>query len=121
MYGNGAGNKLKLMDKVKMKKLKRIVFAAICMSVLLTGCNGDSAFHGNKIADADSFRMEYSVLNQREEAYLLLEAGDSLQVAISQETGTVDVVVAVDGSEPVYEENHISNMDFTLNVNEAGT
>ena len=104
-----------------MKKLKLMLFVVICLSSLLIGCNGGSTFNGNKVTNADSFQMEYSILNQQEDSSLMLLAGDSIQVAISQKSGTVDVIVGMDGNEPVYEGNNLTNMGFTLNVNETGT
>lgn len=93
--------------------------AILCMA--LTGCHGGSTFDGTKISDASSFRMNYSVLDQQEQASLELTAGDALQVSIAQEAGTVDVTVGIDGREPIYEGNGLTDMDFVLNISESGT
>lgn len=98
--------------------LLTLVTAILCIA--LTGCSADSTFDGNKTVNADSFQMDYSVLDQREDSFLTLAEGDVLQVSIAQETGTVDVTVGIDGNEPVYEGNGLSNTDFTLNILESG-
>lgn len=55
------------------------------------------------------------------ERYENEQKGDVIQVEISHETGTVDIVFGQDGAEPIYEGNGLSNSSFTLNITESGT
>ena len=79
-------------------KLKAAV--GICMLAamlfLLAGCGAGSVFEGSRVSDASGFRMEYSILNQKESADLNLTEGDYLQVSLSHTEGYVDVTVQSD-------------------------
>lgn len=55
-----------------MRKKAMTMAVAAILCVALTGCPGGSAFRGTKTSDADSFQMDYRVLNQREETSLSL-------------------------------------------------
>lgn len=97
------------------------VLMTAILYIVLVGCSTGSTFDGNKISEADSFRMDYSVLERQEGSSLALTAGDVLQVSIAQETGTVDVIVGINEKEPIYEGNGLTNISFTLNISESGT
>lgn len=95
------------------------VTAILCIA--LAGCNVGSTFDGNKTSNTDSFQMDYAVLDQQEASFFTLAEGDSLLVSIAQEAGTVDVMVGIDGKEPIYEGNGLTDTAFTLNILEPGT
>lgn len=92
----------------------------ICICAILTGCKADSTFEGNKVANTDSFQMDYSILDKQEDAVLELDSGDILQVKILQTTGNVDVTVGQEGAEPIYEGSTLTDVDFTLNIDKSG-
>lgn len=52
---------------------------------------------------------------------MTLTEGDTLSVFVAQEAGTVDVVVGIDGQEPVYEGNGLTEFSFVLNITQSGT
>lgn len=104
-----------------MMKHLLLVLMTIILCVVLVGCHTGITFNGNKISNADSFQMDYAVLNRQEWASLELTAGDAIMVSIAQESGTVDVIVGINEKEPVYEGNGLTNTSFTLNISEAGT
>ena len=97
-----------------------VLLAVGVLGVILTGCRGESRFNGSRIGNQDGFQMDYSVLNQRETAFLELSAGAALQVEIRQEAGSVDVLVGIDGEEPIYEGNGLVDSSFALNITQAG-
>lgn len=97
-----------------------VLWLAVCLLVMLTGCHAASKFDGSKIVHEDHFQMNYTILNQTEEAVLSLEAGDTLQVEISQNSGTVSVVIGMDGKGPIYTGTDLLNADFALNITETG-
>lgn len=111
---------LKYKEIIWFIKLLFVISVAGILSIVLVGCSAESTFDGNKISNTDVFEMDYSVLNQQEAAELTMETGDSLQVSVIQESGTVDVTVGIAGNEPVYEGNHLTDMDFMLNISESG-
>lgn len=98
-----------------------VMSVMVILCIAMAGCNAGSTFDGNKTSNTDSFQMDYTVLNQQEDSFLTLAEGDSLQVSIAQESGTVDVIVGIDGREPIYEGNGLTDTDFTLNILESGT
>ena len=107
----------------RQSKLKAAV--GICMLAamlfLLAGCGAGSAFEGSRVSDASGFRMEYSILNQKESADLNLTEGDYLQVSLSHTEGYVDVTVQPEGKEPIYRGNGQQNADFVLEIVETET
>lgn len=90
------------------------------LCIVLVGCQISSTFDGNTISNADRFQMDYTVLDRQESASLVLNEGDSIRVSIAQNAGTVDVTVGIDGKEPIYEGNGLTNAAFVLNVWETG-
>lgn len=104
-----------------MMKHLSLMLMTMILCVALAGCHSGSTFDGNKTSDADSFQMDYAVLNRQEQASLELTAGDAIMVSIAQESGTVDVIVGINEKEPIYEGNGLTNTSFTLNITEAGT
>lgn len=102
--------------------MKRILWMLMAVSLCITavGCHAGSTFDGSRSSEADSFRMEYSVLDQQERASLALAAGDALQVVIAQEAGTVDVTVGIEEKGPIYEGSGLTDTSFILNISEAG-
>lgn len=105
--------------KTKNKYILTLL-ATLSLSFCLTCCNTDSSFVGNKVSNDDLFAMDYSISNCQEDASMRLEAGDTLDVAIAHDTGTVDVTVGIDDTEPIYEGNGLSTISFTLNITESG-
>jgi len=104
---------------------KRKAAAGICMLAamlfLLTGCGTGSVFDGSRVSDAYGFRMEYSILNREESADLNLTEGDRLRIFLSHTEGSVDVIVRLEGQEPIYRGNGQQNANFVLGISETGT
>lgn len=97
---------------------RALAAAAVC--VMLTACGAGNAFAGSRLTDENGFRLEYTILNQEESASLELWAGDRLKAEISQQSGTVDLLIGMEGAEPAYEGNGLTELDFTLNIAETG-
>ena len=94
------------------------MFAA--MIFLLAGCGTGSVFDGSRVSDASGFRMEYRILNREESADLILAEGDRLKVFLSHIEGSVDVIVGMNGKEPIYRGNGQQNAEFVLEILEKG-
>lgn len=97
------------------------LLAASALCAALVGCGTGSTFVGDGTLTADGFRMDYTLLDQQESAFLTLAEGDDLQVTIRQERGSVDVTVGMEGAEPVYEGNGLTEAAFTLHISAGGT
>ena len=106
----------------RRSKLKQA--ACVCMLaamiILLTGCGTGSVFDGSRVSDASGFRMEYRILNREESADLILAEGDRLKVFLSHIEGSVDVIVGMNGKEPIYRGNGQQNAEFILEITETG-
>ncbi len=92
----------------------------ICICAILTECSPSSVVDGNKVSDADCFYMEYSILNKQEDTVMKLRSGDQLQMEIAQTKGSVDVIMGMDGKEPIYEGNGLIEIGFTLMIEKTG-
>lgn len=91
-----------------------------CLIFVMTSCDVGTTFDGNKVTDGKMFKMDYSVLDKTEDAYLRLDRGDTLNVAISHTSGAVDVTVKADGDDPIYEGRSLENISFTLGIHSSG-
>ena len=106
----------------RQSKLKQAACACMhaAMLFVLTGCGTSSVFDGSWVSDTSGFRMEYSILNREESADLNLVEGDRLQVTLSHSEGSVDVIVRLEGQEPIYRGNGQQNAEFVLEIAETG-
>lgn len=93
---------------------------AIVLCVALTGCRAESTFDGSRSSNDHCFQMDYLRLNRQESASLTLAEGDSLRVTVAQEAGTVDITVGIDGKEPIYKGNGLTEIAFVLHISEGG-
>lgn len=109
-----------IMDTRLMGRLVLSTMLVICVCVMLTGCGISNILNKNKVSYADSFRMDYSILNKQEDTVMELLSGDKLQVEIAQTHGSVDVTIGIDGEEPIYEGTNLTKISFTLNIGKAG-
>lgn len=101
------------------KRVRCFIMIA-AMLFLLTGCGAKSVFDGSRISNASEFQMEYSVLNREETAALELKAGDQLRITLSHTEGNVDVIVRLEGQEPIYRGNGQQNTEFVLEIAKTG-
>ncbi len=112
------------MQGITARRSKQKAAASICMLsalvFLLTGCGTGSVFDGSRVSDASGFQMEYNILNREESADLILVEGDRLKVFLSHIEGSVDVIVGMNGKEPIYRGNGQQNADFVLEIAETG-
>lgn len=98
----------------------RIILVFLTVSLAFIFLGGCKSFNGNITSDIDSFYMDYSVFNRQEDAFLNLSEKDKLQVEIVQAEGSVDVTVGIDGEEPIYQGNALTEIGFTLNIIKTG-
>lgn len=101
-----------------MKKRNFLIIMTVSLAfIILAGCK---SFNGNITSDSDSFYMDYSVFNRQEDAFINLSDKDKLQVEIAQTEGNIDVTIGMDGEEPIYQGNALTEISFTLNINKKG-
>lgn len=100
------------------KKAIPAILLAICL--LLTGCGQPDAFEGSKTSDEAGVRLEYSLLNKEESAELQLTEGEQIRVCLSHTFGSVDVIVGMNGEQPIYKGTEQENADFVLTIPKTG-
>lgn len=82
-------------------------------------------FDGDRIVSADpaSFSLRFNVLNTADSQTLTFREGDSLRVSWLIESGSVDLVIAMEGETPLYQANGRGKGDeatFDLTIPKSG-
>lgn len=95
-----------------------VLAAAACLGTV--GCGAEGRFDGSRSFDENSFRLEYTLLDRREDARLTLSGGDALRVRVAQESGGVDITVCMDGEAPIYEGHALTDIEFVLYIPQPG-
>lgn len=101
--------------------MKKFLFlpATLILCLVFSSCNFYN-FSGIEILEDDNFQIDYAFFNQQKSGFLTLAKGDVLQVLISHSKGSVDVKVATEEKNVIYEGKNLTNMKFTLNIEEDG-
>lgn len=109
---------------------KAFLFAAlgivILVSVVLIRVSQPkAAFDGDRIASADppSFSLRFNVMNKEDAHTLSLQEGDTLAVSWLIESGSVDVLIAMEGEPSLYQANGRGKGDeaaFDLTIPKTG-
>lgn len=93
--------------------------------ILCIGCRAKSSFDGSIISNDDIFRIDYTFLNRREDAFLSLSEGDTLKVSYVIVGGSIEICIGIDEDEPIYTGNALCgrdfDMNFTINIQKSGT
>ncbi len=82
-------------------------------------------FDGDRVCSTDpaSFYLRFSVMNTEDAQTLSLQEGDTLAVSWLIESGSVNVLISMEGESPLYQANGRGNGDaaaFNLTVPKAG-
>lgn len=96
-------------------------FVVVLLCVLLAACGEGYVFDGQKTATNGVFQLDYALFDGKEIADMALESGSVLKLTVFQEEGSVDITVGIEGGITIYEGHGLTDMTFTLNVNQSGT
>ena len=82
-------------------------------------------FDGDRVCSTDpvSFYLRFSVMNKADAQTLSLQEGDTLAVSWLIESGSVDVLIAMEGEPPLYQANGRGKGDeaaFDLTIPKTG-
>lgn len=102
-----------------MGKIK-ILIILILVILLAGGCN-KQVFNGSRTGDDTKFAMSYSVLNRTEVHEMKLSEGTSVDVAIDNQGGRLDVVVKDSEDKEIYKANDADSAKFTLKIPKTST
>ncbi len=103
--------------------MKKHFWAPIALSLLLiftfSDCKAD--FVGNKIKIGNKYTLSFFVLNTTEKETLTLENGQTLNVSLELEEGSVSLSIAQKDKEPAYRGTDLDkSADFSVTVPESG-
>lgn len=78
-------------------------------------------FNGSCYSNPRELDMDYSILNGTFAHTLELNAGDMLHVELSVDTGTLGVVIQLDGEGPIYQNDNLETSQFDLHISKSGS
>lgn len=110
--------------------LKKAICAALVLLVLGVAAyffigRPTVQFDGDRVCSADpaSFYLRFNVLNTTDSQSMTFQEGDTLHVSWLIESGSVNVLIAMDGETPIYQANGRGKGDeasFDLTVPQTG-
>ncbi|OUN20506.1 hypothetical protein [Pseudoflavonifractor sp. An85] len=65
--------------------------------------------------------MDYSILNGTFAHTLELSAGNMLHLELSVDTGTLGVVIQLEGEGPIYQNDNLETSQFDLQISQSGS
>ena len=90
------------------------------IAVFLTAC-GRTCFIGNRIADADAYRLDMDYMTGTDCSAMELKSGDTLAVYFETVRGSIYMQIEVPDKTTLYSGNGKDVTEFTANVSERGT
>lgn len=107
-------------------KIKRYLFtiqAIIIMAVSLCACgtNDNAKFNGSKTGDAQHFDIDFDILNTTYTHELVMEEGESIEISIEKESGSISLLVQKESEDSVYQGDDVDTGEFEVIISEAGT
>ena len=78
-------------------------------------------FKGSVSSNPQELNMDYSILNGTFTHTLELSAGDMLHVELSVDTGTLGVVIQLEGESPIYQNDNLETSQFDLQISQSGS
>ena len=93
--------------------------------VLILVLQPKAVFDGDRIGSADppSFSLRFNIMNKKDAQTLPLRAGNALRVSWEIDSGSVDVLIAMEGEAPLYQANNRGKGDeaaFDLTIPKTG-
>ncbi len=77
-------------------------------------------FSGDRIKNPDAYLLTFAYMNADDAHTMKLEAGDRLSVAYEISKGEIDVVIGIEGEDPIYRGNRIATGDFYIEAPRTG-
>lgn len=85
------------------------------------GPDSGARFKGSVSSNHRELDMDYSILNGTFAHTLELSTGDVLHVELSVNTGTLGVVIQLEGEGPIYQNNNLETSQFDLQISQSGS
>lgn len=108
-----------------MKKKSRIIIAAVFIIAIIgiaafTINNNQEYFTGSRVKNPDYYTLEFSRMNQTDTHSIYLEEDDAFDVVFDIQKGKVDLIIGIEGKEPIYTGNSLKSGRFQVEAEEAG-
>lgn len=83
--------------------------------------NSGARFNGSVSSNQRELDMDYSILNGTFSHTLELTAGDMLHLELSVDTGTLGVIIQLEGERPIYQNDNLETSQFDLQISQSGS
>ena len=103
--------------------MKKIFISGLIMATALsaTACKSNVKFDGERTGNDSEFILEYEMFNGSDSQDLKLQKGDSLEVDVLNDGGTLNLdIVKKDDGEPLYEGENLRTSYFEIKAPEDG-
>ena len=103
--------------------MKKILISGLIMATAFsaTACKSNVKFDGERIGNDSEFILEYEMFNGSDSQDLKLQKGDSLEVAVVNDGGTLNMdIVKKDDGETLYEGENLRTSSFEIKAPEDG-
>lgn len=103
-----------------MKKLPLLMILSLLILLVSAGCRRQ-AFSGNETANEKQWSLEYTDLNATKTHDIKLEEGASIDVAIEDKSGDLDIFISDTNGEKIYKGDNASSGKFSIKVPKTDT
>lgn len=83
--------------------------------------NSGARFNGSVSSNQRELDMDYSILNGTFSHTLELTAGDMLHLELSVDTGTLGVIIQLEGERPIFQNDNLETSQFDLQISQSGS
>ena len=103
---------------MKQQKLFGIVMTVCALLLILAGCA--PSFEGNRIKNADSYRLDIKAMNCTDTHTLELKHGDTLKIIFETVQGSLEMKITAPDGTALYRGNGKETTGFAVNIPENG-
>lgn len=96
-----------------------LLFFVLGLAVFLTAC-GRTCFVGNRVADADAYRLDIDYMTGTDCGAMELKANDTLAVYFETVGGSIYMEIKAPDKTILYSGNGKDVTEFTANISESG-
>lgn len=91
----------------------------ILLCLLLAAC-GQPDYNGSRLGNDRELHMAYTAFNTTDGQTLSLEAGETLQVQVVSDAGSLAITIQKEEDPPIYQGTNLPTQTFTVAVEETG-
>ena len=104
-----------------LKSSALIGLAAVVFS-FFSGCSGEAIdFDGSRTSNESEFILDFNILNISVTHHMELQENDIIDVIIRRDKGELDLSVTGKEGQPIYQGDHASSGEFSLEITRGDT